>query len=104
MLSPQYDRLLTLLREAGYDLDAGRSYALAAVVGLVAQVTADTGLRVSFARQMAKPVPGTKRARISDSGSAAQSLNRREKPLSSSYTRDGTASGTVNLADMAQAV
>ncbi len=65
MLSPEYQRLVDLLKDAGYDLDAGHSYAVAAVAGVVAQVTSDTGPGASFARQMAQPAPGSRKARIS---------------------------------------
>jgi len=65
MLSPEYQRLVNLLKDAGYDLDAGHSYAVAAVAVAVAQVTSDTGSGASFAYQMAKPAPGSRRARVS---------------------------------------
>lgn len=65
MLSPEYQRLVDLLKEAGYDLDAAHSYAVAAVAVAVAQVTSDTGSRTRFAHQMAKPAPGRRKARIS---------------------------------------
>ncbi len=65
ILFPEYQRLVNLLKEAGYDLDAGDSHAVAAVAVAVAQVTSDTGSRASFAHQMAKPAPGGKKARVS---------------------------------------
>jgi CRISPR type I-E-associated protein CasB/Cse2 len=66
MLSPEYQRLLDLLKNAGFDLDAGHTYAIAAVVSVVAQVTSDTGPGASFACQMAEPAPGSRKARISE--------------------------------------
>ena len=105
MLSPQYDRLLNLLKDAGYDLDAGRSYALAAVVGLVAQVTADTGPGVSFARQMAKPRPGAKKARVSELRfSRLIAENQREGLYLLLIPVMELLSGAVNLADMAHSL
>ena len=65
MLSREYQRLVDLLKDAGYDLDAGHIYAVAAVAGVVAQVTSDTGPKTSFARQMAAPAPGSRKARVS---------------------------------------
>lgn len=65
MLSPEYQRLVSLLKEAGYDLDAGHSYAVATVAAAVAQVTSDTGSGASFAYQMAVPAPGSRKARVS---------------------------------------
>ena len=65
MLSPEYQRLLNLLKDAGYDLDAGHSYAVAAVAIAVAQVRSDTGSAASFAYQMAEPAPGRTKARVS---------------------------------------
>ncbi len=65
MLSPEYQRLVDLLKGAGYDLDAGHSYAVAAVASVVAQVTSDTGPGASFACQMAEPAPGGRKARVS---------------------------------------
>lgn len=105
MLSPQYDRLVSLLKEVGYELDAGRSYALASVAGLVAQVTADTGPGASFARQMAKPAPGSKKARISVlrfnrlvAESQREALYLLLMPVME------IMSGTVNLTDMARSL
>ncbi len=66
MLSPEYQRLVHLLKEAGYDLDAVHSYAIAAVAVAAAQVTSDTGSGASFASQMARPAPGSRKARISE--------------------------------------
>ena len=57
--------LFQILKDAGYDLDAGHAYAVAAVAGVVAQVTSDTGPKTSFARQMAEPAPGSRKARVS---------------------------------------
>ncbi len=65
MLLPEYQRLVDLLKEAGYDLDAGHSYAVATVAVAVAQVTSDTGSGASFAYQMAEPAPGRRKARVS---------------------------------------
>lgn len=65
MLSPEYQRLANLLKDAGYDLDAGYSYAVATVAVAVAQVTSDTGSGASFAHQMAESAPGRTKARIS---------------------------------------
>lgn len=105
MLSPEYDRLLNLLREAGYDLDPAHSYAVAAVVGLVAQVASDTGPGASFARQMAQSVPGSKKARVSGV---------RFDRLLAEEQREGLflllipvmdiLGGTINLADMAHSL
>ncbi len=105
MLSPEYDRLLHLLREAGYDLDPPHSYAVAAVVGLVAEVARDTGPGASFARQMAQPAPGRKKARIS--GVRFDRLLAQEQ-------REGAylllipvmdmLSGTINLTDVAHSL
>jgi CRISPR type I-E-associated protein CasB/Cse2 len=103
MLSPEYQRLLDLLKEAGYNLDAEHSYAVAAVVGVVAQVTADTGPGESFARQMAEPAPGSKRARVS--GLRLDRLvgqQQREIAYLLLMPVMELLSGTVNLADMAR--
>ena len=102
MLSPEYQRLLDLLKEAGYDLDAGHSYAVAAVAGLVALVTSDTGPGASFARQMAQPAPGSKKARVS--GLRLDRLvaqQQREMAYLLLMPVMELLSGTVNLADMA---
>jgi CRISPR system Cascade subunit CasB len=105
MLSPEYERLLHLLKDAGYDLDPARSYAVAAVVGLVAQVTSDTGPGASFARQMAKPVPGSKKARVS--GVRFDRLlaqEQRESLYLLLIPVVDLLSGTINLADMARSL
>ena len=103
MLSPKYQRLLDLLKDAGYDLDAGHSYAVAAVTGLVAQVTSDTGPGVAFARQMAQPAPGTKKARVS--GLRFHRLvaeEQREMVYLLLIPVMDLLSGAVNLTDMAR--
>jgi CRISPR system Cascade subunit CasB len=92
MLSPEYDRLLHLLKDAGYDLDPARSYAVAAVVGLVAQVTA-------------KPVPGSRKARVS--GVRFDRLlaqEQRESLYLLLIPVVDLLSGTINLADMARSL
>ena len=103
MLSPEYQRLLDLLKGAGYELDAGHSYAVAAVTGLVAQVTSDTGPGVTFAHQMAAPAPGSKKARIS--GLRFHRLigeEQREMVYLLLMPVMDLLSGTVNLTDMAR--
>ena len=102
MLSPEYQRLVDLLKDAGYDLDAGNSYAVAAVAGVVAQVTSDTGPGASFATQMAKPEPGGRRARIS--GIRLDRLvgqQQREMACLLLSPVMEMLGGAVNLADMA---
>ncbi|HUJ90739.1 MAG TPA: type I-E CRISPR-associated protein Cse2/CasB [Syntrophorhabdales bacterium] len=103
MLSPEYQNLLNLLKDAGYDLDAGHSYAVAAVVGLVAQVTRDTGPGASFARQMAQPAPGSRKARVSELrlGRLVAQQQREMAYLLLIPVMD-LLSGTVNLTDMAR--
>jgi len=105
MLSPEYERLLHLLKDAGYELDPARSYAVAAVVGLVAQVTSDTGPGASFARQMAKPGPGSKKARVS--GVRFDRLlaqEQRETLYLLLIPVVDLLNGTINLADMARSL
>jgi CRISPR type I-E-associated protein CasB/Cse2 len=102
MLSPEYQRLVDLLKDAGYDLDAGHSYAVAAVAVAVAQVTSDTGPKASFARQMAAPGPGSRKARIS--GLRLDRLvgqQQREMACLLLIPVMEMLSGTVNLTDMA---
>ena len=102
MLSPEYQRLVNLLKEAGYDLDAGHSYAVAAVAVAVAQVTSDTGSGASFAYQMAKPAPGSRKARVS--GLRLDRLvgqQQREMACLLLIPVIGLLGGAVNLADMA---
>ena len=53
------------MKDAGYALDAGHAYAVAAVAVAVAHVISDTGPGASFARQMAERAPGSRRARVS---------------------------------------
>jgi CRISPR type I-E-associated protein CasB/Cse2 len=103
MLSPEYQHLLDLLKGAGYDLDAGHSYAIAAVVGVVAQVTSDTGPGTSFAHQMAKPAPGSKKARISELRlERLVAQQQREMAYLLLMPVMDLLSGTVNLTDMAR--
>jgi len=102
MLSPEYQRLVDLLKGAGYDLDAGNSYAVAAVAVAVAQVTSDTGPKASFARQMAAPAPGSRKARVS--GLRLDRLvgqQQREMACLLLIPVMELLSGTVNLTDMA---
>ncbi len=102
VLSPEYQRLVDLLRDAGYDLDAGHAYALAAVAGVVAQVTSDTGPGASFARQMAKPAPGSRRAKVS--GLRLDRLVAEQQRTMACLLLMPVMellSGTVNLVDMA---
>ena len=103
MLSPEYQHLLDLLKDAGYILDAGHSYAVAAVAGAVAQVTADTGPGASFARQMAQPAPGSRKARVSEIrlGRLVAQQQREMAYLLLIPVMD-LLSGTVNLTDMAR--
>ena len=103
MLSPEYQHLLDLLKDAGYSLDAGHSYAVSAVAGAVAQVTADTGPGASFARQMAQPAPGSKKAMVSEIrlGRLVAQQQREMAYLLLIPVMD-LLSGTVNLTDMAR--
>ena len=103
LLSPECDRLLQLLKEAGYDLEAAHAYAVAAVVGLVAQVTRDTGPGASFARQMAEPAPGTRKARVSELRlERLIAQQQREMAYLLLMPVMELLSGTVNLTDMAR--
>lgn len=103
MLSPEYQRLLDLLKEAGYILDAGNSYAVASVAGLVAQVTSDTGPGASFARQMAERAPGSRKARVSELRlERLIAQQQREMAYLLLMPVMELLSGTVNLTDMAR--
>ncbi len=102
ILSPECQHLVTLLKEAGYDLDPVHSYAVAAVAFAVAQVTSDTGSGASFAYQMAKPMRGRKKARVR--GPRLDSLVRqqqREMACLLLIPVIALLGGAVNLADMA---
>ena len=105
MLSREYQRLLDLLKGAGYDLDAGNSYAIAAVAAVVAQVTSDTGPGATFARQMAEPAPGSRKARVS--GIRLERLvgqQQREMACMLLLPVMELLGGAVNLTDMAHGI
>jgi CRISPR system Cascade subunit CasB len=105
MLSPEYQRLLDLLKGAGYDLDAGHSYAVATVTGLVAQVTSDTGPGVTFAHQMAEPAPGSRKARISQLRfHRLVAEEQREMAYLLLVPVMDMLKGTLNLTDMARGI
>ncbi len=102
ILSAECQHLVHLLKEAGYDLDAVHSYAVAAVAFAVAQVTSDTGSGASFAYQMAKPMPGGRKARVS--GPRLDSLvgqQQRETACLLLIPVIELLGGAVNLTDMA---
>ena len=105
MLSPEYQRLIDLLKGAGYDLDAGHSYAVAAVTGLVAQVLSDTGPGVPFARQMAQSEPGSRRAKISELRfHRLVAEEQREMVCLLLIPVMNMLKGSVNLTDMARGI
>ncbi len=105
MLSAEYHRLLNLLKDAGYILDQANSYAVATVVGIMARVTSDTGPGPSCARQMAKSVRGSKKAKISELRfDRLLAQKQRESLYLLLIPVIDLLEGTLNLVDMARSI